>query len=122
MPALSRAMGVDELIGINQAIVASLTPEEMTIGFSFMLPAMNIEDRTELLGGMKAGAPPEVFAGVWAWCSRCCSPRTTPRLRRGWTSPPEIRRIHGDEHRDDVDRSRCSCTSVPGLRLCCAPT
>ena len=64
-PALSRAMGVDELIGINQAIVASLTPEEMTIGFSFMLPAMNIEDRTELLGGMKAGAPPEVFAGVW---------------------------------------------------------
>jgi hypothetical protein len=46
-------------------LVASLTPEEMTIGFSFMLPAMNLEDRTELLGGMKAGAPPEVFAGVW---------------------------------------------------------
>jgi hypothetical protein len=52
-PALSRAMSVDELIGINQAIVASLTPEEMTIGFSVMLPAMNLEDR------------PEVFAGVW---------------------------------------------------------
>ena len=26
---------------------------------------MNIDDRTELLGGMQAGAPPEVFAGVW---------------------------------------------------------
>ena len=30
-----------------------------------MLPAMNIDDRAELLGGMQAGAPPEVFAGVW---------------------------------------------------------
>lgn len=29
-----------------------------------MLPAMNIDDRAELLGGMQAGAPPEVFAGV----------------------------------------------------------
>ena len=26
---------------------------------------MNIDDRADLLGGMKAGAPPEVFAGVW---------------------------------------------------------
>ena len=30
-----------------------------------MLPAMNVDDRTELLGGMQAGAPPEVFDGVW---------------------------------------------------------
>ena len=26
---------------------------------------MNVDDRTELLGGMQAGAPAEVFAGVW---------------------------------------------------------
>jgi hypothetical protein len=31
-----------------------------------MLPAMNIDDRTALLGGMRAGAPAEVFEGVWA--------------------------------------------------------
>ena len=30
-----------------------------------MIPAMNIDDRTELLGGMRAGAPAEVFEGVW---------------------------------------------------------
>ena len=31
---------------------------------SIMIPAMNIEDRTELFSGMRAGAPPEVFAGA----------------------------------------------------------
>ena len=30
-----------------------------------MLPAMNVDDRTELLGGMQAGAPAEVFAEFW---------------------------------------------------------
>jgi hypothetical protein len=29
-----------------------------------MLPAMNVDDRTELLGGMQRGAPAEVFAGM----------------------------------------------------------
>ena len=64
-PALVRAMSVEELVGINQAIIASIPPDEMAIGLSLMIPAMNIDDRTEMLGGMKAGAPPEVFAGVW---------------------------------------------------------
>jgi hypothetical protein len=30
-----------------------------------MIPAMNVDDRTELLGGMQQGAPAEVFNGVW---------------------------------------------------------
>ncbi len=38
----------------------------MAVGLSLMLPAMNIDDRTEMLGGMKHGAPPEVLAGVQA--------------------------------------------------------
>jgi hypothetical protein len=29
-----------------------------------MLPVMNVDDRAELLGGMQAGAPAEVFAGI----------------------------------------------------------
>ena len=41
-------------------------PTRWRSALSLMLPAMNIEDRTELLGGMKHGAPPEVFAGVQA--------------------------------------------------------
>src|SRR5262249_29295555 len=63
-PALSIAIGPEKLLEIDQAIVASIPPEEMGRALALMLPAMNIDDRTEMLGGMKAGAPAEVFAQV----------------------------------------------------------
>jgi hypothetical protein len=31
-----------------------------------MLPAMNVDDRTEMLGGMQAHAPAEAFQAVWS--------------------------------------------------------
>lgn len=65
MPALCAAVGADELLGIDMAIVATLSPQEMVYSASLMLPAMNVEDRVELVGGMKEGMPPEVFTGVW---------------------------------------------------------
>ena len=66
MPALEAAVGVEAVLAIHQAIVGSIPPEEMGAALAVMLPAMNVEDRTELLGGMRAGAPAEVFEGVWA--------------------------------------------------------
>ena len=74
MPALAAAMGVDEVVAVDQAIVASIPPDVMATSLGFMLPAMNIDDRTELLGGMQAGAPPEVFAGVWALAGSMLTP------------------------------------------------
>jgi hypothetical protein len=65
-PALVAAIGNDELRRIDEALVASIPPEVLAAGLAVMLPAMNIDDRTEMLGGMQAAAPPEVFAGVWA--------------------------------------------------------
>ena len=44
--------------------MGSLTPQELAESGALMLPAMNVEDRVELLGGAQAGAPPEVFAGM----------------------------------------------------------
>jgi hypothetical protein len=32
---------------------------------AIMIPAMNVDDRAEMLGGMKREAPPEAFAAVW---------------------------------------------------------
>ncbi len=64
MPALAAAIGMDEVIAIHTAIVGSIPPEEMMRTLAFMLPAMNGDDRVELLGGMRLGAPPEAFAGV----------------------------------------------------------
>ena len=65
MPALEAAIGVDTVAEINGRIIGSIPPDEMAAGLAVMLPAMNIEDRVEMLGGMQAGAPAEVFAGVW---------------------------------------------------------
>ena len=65
MPALFDALGVEGALAIHQQIVGSIPPEVMAASLSIMLPAMNVDDRTELLTGMQHGAPPEVFAGVW---------------------------------------------------------
>jgi hypothetical protein len=64
MPALSAEVGPDELAAVEQALLASIPPEEMGPALAIMLPAMNLEDRADMLGGMQAGAPPQVFAGV----------------------------------------------------------
>jgi len=66
MRALAAALPVEELVAIDQAIVASIPPDLMAEALGFMLPAMNVDDRVEMLGGMRDGAPPEVFAGVCA--------------------------------------------------------
>jgi hemerythrin-like domain-containing protein len=64
MPALERAVGVEAVGAMNAAIVGAIPPDELARSLAFMLPAMNIDDRCELLGGIRAGAPPEVFSGV----------------------------------------------------------
>jgi hypothetical protein len=65
MPALEAAIGVEAVGGIHGAIIASIPPDEMAASLALMLPAMNVDNRTELLGGMKANAPAPVFEGVW---------------------------------------------------------
>jgi hypothetical protein len=74
MPALAAVMDVEALVAINAAIVASIPPEQMATSLGFMLPAMNIDDRAEMLGGMQSEAPPEVFAGVWALAGSVLTP------------------------------------------------
>lgn len=65
MPALDAAIGVDAVAVIHGAIISSIPPDEMAQSLALMLPVMNIDDRAELLGGMRANAPQEVFEGVW---------------------------------------------------------
>jgi hypothetical protein len=64
MPTLERSLGREPVIAIHQAIVGSIPPDQMARSLAFMLPAMNLDDRTELLGGLRMGAPAEVFSGV----------------------------------------------------------
>ena len=65
MPDLETIIGAEVVGAIHGAIIGSIPPDVMATSLALMLPAMNIDDRTELLGGMRAGAPAEVFAGVW---------------------------------------------------------
>ncbi len=51
MPALEKAIGVDAVLGLHMAIVSSIPPDEMARSLSFMLPAMNVDDRVEMLDG-----------------------------------------------------------------------
>jgi Hemerythrin HHE cation binding domain len=65
MPALLDAVGVEGAVGIHHTIVGSIPPPTMAKTLALMIPAMNVDDRAEMLGGMQAGAPPQVFEGVW---------------------------------------------------------
>lgn len=64
MPALEAAIGIDAVLAIHGGIIASIPPDELMRSLAVMFPAMNVDDRTELLGGMQATAPPEAFGGV----------------------------------------------------------
>lgn len=64
MPALEQAVGVDAVVDMHVAIVSAIPPEQLAQSLAFMLPAMNLDDRVEMLGGIQASAPPQMFAGV----------------------------------------------------------
>ncbi|HEY6530973.1 MAG TPA: hemerythrin domain-containing protein, partial [Acidimicrobiales bacterium] len=74
MPALAGALGPEAVLGIHGAIISSIPPADMAASLAIMIPAMNVDDRTELLGGMRAGAPAEVFAGVWGLVGSVLTP------------------------------------------------
>lgn len=82
MPALEDAIGVEAVVGIHGAIIGSIPPDEMATSLAVMLPAMNVDDRTALLGGMKANAPAEAFAGIWGLAGTVLSPADHVALGR----------------------------------------
>ncbi|MCG2583450.1 hemerythrin domain-containing protein [Massilia sp. TS11] len=55
-----------ELIAIEQAIVAALSPEESWLSMRWMVPALSPAERLELLSKVRAAAPSPVFAGLIA--------------------------------------------------------
>lgn len=63
-PLLCALFSDDELVAMEQSIIASLSPTETIDVMRLMLPAMNPAERTGLLTGMKAGAPQQAYAAV----------------------------------------------------------
>lgn len=75
MPALERAIGVPGVIEIHGKIIGSIPPAEFAKSLPLMLRSMNVDDRTDMLGGIRATAPAEVFEGAWALASSALPPR-----------------------------------------------
>ena len=82
MPALEDAIGPEAVLGLHVAIVSSIPPPEMMRSLAFMLPAMNLDDRAELLGGVRATAPPQAFDGVWSLAASVLDPADHVALAR----------------------------------------
>jgi hypothetical protein len=72
--ALDSILGFDGMLAVHASIIGSIPPHELGASLAIMFPAMNVDDRTELLGGMKASAPAEAFDAVWGLAASVLSP------------------------------------------------
>lgn len=72
-----------ELIAIEEAIVASLTPEEKALSMRWMLPALNPDERVELLEGIRRGMPAEAFSALLVDIRALLGPADWSKLTAG---------------------------------------
>jgi hypothetical protein len=70
MPALWAHFSDAELGELRGRIQGSIPPARFLEWMELMLPAINLEERTGMLGGMKANAPPPVFEAASAVAAR----------------------------------------------------
>ncbi|HZR12342.1 MAG TPA: hemerythrin domain-containing protein [Acidimicrobiia bacterium] len=82
MPALAARVTADELRSVHEAILASIPPDEMAMSLSMMLPAINVDERVEVLAGVRAGAPAEVFTGVLGLAQSVLTPDAYAQVTR----------------------------------------
>jgi hypothetical protein len=80
--ALIAAYTDAEILGIEQALVASLSPEQKFAAMQWMIPHINASERALLLGGMKRHAPPPVFEAVLGLARDSLSQRDFYKLER----------------------------------------
>jgi hypothetical protein len=80
--ALIAAYTNAEVLGIEQALVASLKPEEKFMAMRWMIPHINASERAALLGAMQRHAPPPVFDAVFGLARESLSQRDFYKLER----------------------------------------
>lgn len=69
-----------QLLAIEAAIVAALTPATSALSMRWMLPALSHPERVRLLEGLRANAPAVVFGGVLACASERLGARDWEKL------------------------------------------
>jgi hypothetical protein len=71
----------DELLAIEQAIIAAQSPESMAGWLHWFGPALATAELAPMLAGARAGMPAEVFEGLMAQMARRQSPERHRRVR-----------------------------------------
>lgn len=71
-----------EILEVEGRIVASIPPEEAMWSVEWMAKSLNHAELVEVLRGMQAGMPPQVFGGVLALVKSCVKPSSLARLDR----------------------------------------
>lgn len=66
MPQIEASFSAAEITGIRERIVAGIAPEKMVLFTRAMLGAASRRERVEMVTGMKAGMPEDVFSGFMA--------------------------------------------------------
>ena len=86
--ALWAAYSDAELIGIHDALLATIEPAEMMLVMRWMLPQLNAPERLGVMQGMRAGAPAHVFEGMLTGTQDLLNQRDWAKLARGLGLPP----------------------------------
>lgn len=86
--ALWAAYSDAELIGIHDALLATIPPTEMMLVMRWMLPQLNAPERLGVMQGMRAGAPAPVFEGMLSATQGLLNQRDWTKLARGLDVPP----------------------------------
>lgn len=80
MPALWELMDDSALMQLEQELVSAIPPEKMASYLTWMLPAINDAERAEMLCGMQAHAPAELFNSVRGLAASVLTPEDDARL------------------------------------------
>jgi hypothetical protein len=84
--ALWAAYTDEELLAVEQRLVASIPPEMLQMALRWMMPAMNPAERAVLLKGVRATAPAPAFAAVLAGVTPLLTEGERGKLERALAS------------------------------------
>jgi hypothetical protein len=82
MPALSARFDDLTLRQVHEALIESIPAAEKRQLLAWMLPALSAPEQAELLGGIRATAPPEAFAALSMLARQVLGPAEWDRLEQ----------------------------------------
>lgn len=69
-----------ELVALHQRILASLSPQQMALSTRWLLIGSSPAERAQIMGGMRADAPPPAFDAMLGIARQCLAPAEWAKL------------------------------------------